>query len=219
MLLDAPLNPTPEEARRRLTEELLKPDYHAGSSLLQQWLDKFLTDLSVEVEAPAPWVAVVIGLALLLVAIALVLRTRRDAESRGKKRGSDLVDPQLSPADYRRLAEQALAAGQFDEATVAAFRAMVSDLDRRTVLNEKPGRTAHEVASAMASAFPAQADAFRFGADWFDLAAYGIEHGTVQRTTAAQARTLLDLGTEIAATKPVFDHDGEALAAAAGGDS
>lgn len=207
MLLDLPLVPTPFDARRKLAEELTKREYGVGNTLLQQWWDAIWADFNLEgvSSTPGSWVGALIGTALVAVVIAMVLRTQRNRISGRGRRSSELVDPTVSPADYRRLAEQALAVGQFDQATVAAFRAIVSDLDRRTVLGDQPGRTAHEAATAMSGSFPQQAEAFRFGADWFDLAAYGIDHGEGQRTTGSQARALLDLGTEIAGTRPTFN--------------
>lgn len=213
MLLDIPITPSPDEARRKLVAELSKPEYGSGQTLLDQLIRRLLEALDRNAPGGAPTgVVIVIGLVLVVGVIWLISRTQ--FASKGDARGarSELVDPLLSPADYRRLAEQAINAQRFDEATVAAFRAIVSDLDRRAVLGDRPGRTAHEAATAMASAFPAQAEAFRFGADWFDLAAYGIDQGGHQRTTASQAQTLLDLGTEIAATRPDFSQPTPAAA-------
>lgn len=204
LLLDLPLVPSPDEARRKLLAELARPEYGGAQTLLNQWIDRLLGELLDRTPGQLPTgPAVAIGLGIVLALIWLVGRTRFNQDQKRRER-SALVDPKLTPADYRGLAEQALAASRFDEATVAAFRAIVSDLDRRAVLGDRPGRTAHEAATAMSSAFPAQAEAFRLGADWFDLAAYGIDQGGRQRTTAAQARTLLDLGTELAGTRPVF---------------
>lgn len=117
------------------------------------------------------------------------LRTaRRDPLSAKDARATDLVDPRLTPADYRALATDHLAHGRLDSALVDAFRAIVSDLDRRAVLGDVPGRTVTEIAAVTGRNFPDERDEIADAARWFDRAAYG-HRSSAEGSAAAGIRS------------------------------
>ena len=70
--------------------------------------------------------------------------------------GAVLEDPRVTAAQYRERAATARAAGRYGEAVLDSFRAIARDMGNRTLLDDAPGRTAHEVSVAVATAFPTQ---------------------------------------------------------------
>lgn len=79
----------------------------------------------------------------------------------------------LTPAEHRERAEQAAAAGRWAEAVRERLRAVVRELERRGVLEPRPGRTADEVARDAGAAVPELAEDLRRGAHLFDEIWYG----------------------------------------------
>jgi hypothetical protein len=76
-------------------------------------------------------------------------------------------------------------------------RAVARAAVERVVLDDAPGRTAHEVALALAGPFPGEADALLRAADAFDAVRYGD-----QRATPDRARDVLALDERLAGTRP-----------------
>lgn len=212
------LEPGPDEARSWLAEELAKPEYHSGPGLLER-LWNWLQEALAGGEGGSPLLGWVV-LALLVLVLAAgawrYLRTaRRDPLSAKDARATDLVDPRLTPADYRALATDHLAHGRLDSALVDAFRAIVSDLDRRAVLGDVPGRTVTEIAAVAGRTFPDERDEIADAARWFDRAAYGHRSSAEERSSRDQVVAVLDLGERLAAARPVHaDGTGGAHAAA-----
>lgn len=206
MLLTAtgpPLSPDADEARRLLEIELAKSRYQEHISVIDRvmrWLDAHLPSGR---EAGAPlWIglAVVVTLALVGLGFAIWrLRDVRQVAAERRQRVGGLTDPGRSAQDYRTEAQRHLDEGAHDRAVVAAFRALVVELDERDVVHDAPGRTAHEVAQRAGHALPALAPEIAWAASTFDAACYGHPDGPLpapgdpQRTTDADARRLLDL--------------------------
>lgn len=106
----------------------------------------------------------------------------------------------LPAAAYRDRARAALRTGDHDTALLDGYRAVAASADERTLLDAAPGRTAHEVAVALAAIFPSSAVALSGTADRFDAVRYG-DH----RATAEQARDALALDDQLLATRPDLD--------------
>ncbi len=96
----------------------------------------------------------------------------------------------LTAADYRRLSAEAEAAHDWDTVAVQSFRALAVGATERTLLDDAPGRTAHEVAVELAPIFPAFDTALLTAADVFDVVRYAGRSTT--REAALATRTLDD---------------------------
>ena len=183
-----------DEARR----ELSKPIYNdGGESLFERAMNRVLegiADLFADVAGRAPGgnagLAILIGL-IVLVIVVVIWRAglvRRTAAGRVAVFGDG---PVRSAAEYRAEAEAAAGRGDFAIAIRQRFRACVAELTERTVLDDRAGRTAYEVAVDAATAVPALGDPMQAAARVFAEVAYGDRPGTQQRydvvVTADQA--------------------------------
>ena len=89
--------------------------------------------------------------------------------------------------------------GRYDDAVLDGFRAIAKDMSDRTLLDDAPGRTAHEVSLALASPFPDHADRLARAADLFDSVRYGH-----RRANADQAGQVQHLDAELVTTRPLL---------------
>jgi hypothetical protein len=199
-----PLDPSSAEAQRWLRDELANGRYHAEPS----WFQRFLSWLLDLLNGPStgslpPGLIVVVVLVLLAVAALVVARTlrREPAARRGARGSSSAVDEEgLSAVDYRGRARLALDHGDWDAALLDSYRAIAASAVERTVLTELPGRTAHEVAVALALAFPDHAPAVTRAAAAFDDVRYGH-----RRTSETQARAAAEVDTQLLRARPRLD--------------
>ncbi len=207
----APSEPTPppvdpEEARRRMHEELTKGKYDDSPSFVQwildqinEWLNELISNIGKGHEGSLA-IAIGLGLALIIVAFLLLRRTgliRRTAQLR-----ADIAlraEPRASAGELRVRAERALEMERFDDAVVLAVRSLVRDLQVRTVIDVPDGMTAHEAAQAAAAAYPDLRRRLSRAADAFDTAAYS-------RRSASRKQTedVLRVAEYIAQTSPRF---------------
>ncbi|WP_022910120.1 DUF4129 domain-containing protein [Aestuariimicrobium kwangyangense] len=219
--LQAPVRPSPDEARRWLAEELAHRGYERPISWLERWLNDLLRRL-LDQSLPSPdtqGVSVVVALlvvAVLALVVVLVWRARPEARRRRATAASSaLVDSTLSADDYRRLAAEFLARGEVDQALIHAFRAIVADMVRRTVLGRRPGDTAQEVAAAVARVFPAHGQGVHRAADLFDQAAYRHREGLASTITPADVGSVQALDEGLGSARPQH-HTAADLAATTG---
>lgn len=205
-VLSVPIDPSAEEARAWVRRELARPEYADDRSLLQRIID-WIADLVAELLSRGTgglpgWVLpVVLVLVATLVALVLLVRVRREpAAARGEGRGGVLDEPHLDAAGYRARARAALEAGDAEGATTDWFRAIAAAATERAMVDDSPGRTAHEVSVALAAIFPEEAGALAQAADHFDTVRYG--HARVDRAVAG---FVADLDGRLAAARPFLD--------------
>lgn len=197
--LDAPLDPSSDEARRWLEDELAKGVYHAQPSLLErisEWIARLLS-LTPDGGAPSFLVPVVVLVVLAVLALVLVRVLRREVGPTRDAAGGVLDVPDVDAVTLRSRAREALARGNWDAAVLDGVRTIARSGVERVVLDDAPGRTAHEVALALASPFPSEGDSLLRAADVFDAVRYGH-----RRATEAQAREVLALEERLATTRP-----------------
>jgi hypothetical protein len=175
---------TGREAGQRLARaELSKAIYHPHEPLTQRVMNAIsdlLNDLSQAGRAfPGGWWAAVTLAALLATIIAVVL-SRTGPLARSRRAGDELMTGSgpLSAADHRLRAGRLADAGDYAGATVEGVRAIARELDDRTALTPRAGRTANEMAEEAAAALPAEAGALRSAALLFDDICYGDRPGT-----------------------------------------
>jgi hypothetical protein len=198
-----PLDPTVEQARAWLAEELSSPAYADDRSLLDrfgEWLNEQLAGIGGQAPAPGWALPVVLVVLALVVAMVLLVAVRRSpTASRAGAGGGVLDEPHLTAADYRSRAEAALSRGDATSATADAFRAVAASAAERTLLDDVPARTAHEIGAALSEVFPGEAGEVRGAADLFDRVVYGRVP-----VDGADARGVLDLEARLRATRPVL---------------
>lgn len=202
LVRDVPVQPDAETAREWARDELARPEYHRQPSLLQrvlEWLQEQLGSVpSLGLpDGVALLVAVVAGVALVLGILWFVGPVRR---SRARSRSGTVVlaaDDRRTADQLRAAADAAAAAGDWHLAVLERFRAIVRGLEERTVLDERPGRTAHEAVGAAALRLPGLGADLRTAGDLFDDVAYGDV-----RAGADDDRRLRELDQRVRGTRP-----------------
>lgn len=210
----APPPVDPDQARELIHEELSKREYDQGDGfipwllgLLDDWVQQLLH--GVTGGSTGQLIVLICACVLLVVAAVLVMRRagmlrRRSAVTVGT---SVTADPDLPASTLRELAAQAHTDGRRDDAVVLALRALVRDLEERTLLDSPVGLTAHEAARRAAAPFPDLLGRLQRLADAFDTAAYS--HRSV---TAKQSDDALRLVDYIAQARPqLTDTPAEAI--------
>jgi hypothetical protein len=184
--LDIPIRIGGEEARRRAAEELAKAKYGG----LPDWADELLNRLGRVLDriveavlrfvfgSPAVGSGIspgfVIAVVLLLVAIGLVVW--KVGLPRWHRRSRDAavdLDASVPAADYRHLADQHAEHGDWQAAVRDRFRALVRELEVRTILDVRPARTAWEAAYAASRLLPGCRDDLSTAAEDFSAVMYG----------------------------------------------
>ncbi len=197
---DAPLDPSSDEARRWLEEELTSPQYTAQPSLLER-LREFIDDLLNSSPAgglPSFVVPIAVGLVLAVIGLVLWRVLRREVGRTGGGVGAGVLDvPDVPAAQLRASAQSALARGDWDAAVLDGVRAVAKGAVERVVLDDAPGRTAHEVALALTTPFPGEDGPLLAAADAFDAVRYGH-----RRAGEETARAVLALDGRLAAARP-----------------
>ena len=202
MRLDPPLDPTSAQAREWLEAELRKGVYQDDPGLLQRlwdWVTRVLGETTAEGGLPpwTIWLAVLLGVGVLALLVARSVRAERRMTR--PRRAGVLDGPTRSAAEHRAAARAALAVGDADTAVLEGFRAIARSAVERTLLDDLPGRTAHEVSVALVPVFPSDAGALASAADAFDAVRYG------RRPAAPDAaRAVVALDAHIAQSRPVL---------------
>jgi cbb3-type cytochrome oxidase subunit 3 len=194
---DAPLDPSPDEARSWLQRELLAPEYHQ-QNLVERLITWLARQIGVGVETPglvSTFVTILIFLVLLGGLVWLLSRVQRDRRTRTAI-GPVLGHEAVTAAELRARAEAALAEGRPKEALVDGFRALAVRQVERGRLDDSPGATAHEVALLLATEYPQHRAAVGDNALLFDMVLYGD-----RPATAEQATGVLILDDELAGAR------------------
>ncbi len=205
LLLQIPLDPSRDQARGWAVGELARPEYQAEREgpLMRalRWLFERLSDVQLN---GSPGSALGIGIAVVLLAAVVGYALWRTGglgrqARRTAPHGVFTDHPPRSAAEHRAAAERAAAAADWSTAVVERFRAVVRELEERTVLTAQPGRTADESARAAAIELPSLASELASGARMFDDVRYGDRTATPATDAALRA---LDSGVRAADLVP-----------------
>jgi hypothetical protein len=196
-LADPPLDPSGDEARSLLRRELVRPEYNETNPVerVLDWIGRVLDDsagAAHDFPPLATFAVIVVVLALAAGIGLLASRARRTAGSHDD-RAPALTGEQVSAAQLRSRAEDALAAGRFDDALVDGYRAIAVRQVERGRIDDLPQATAHELAALLGAEFPAQRHLVDRSADLFDSVLYGDHPATRE-----QALDVLALDDELA---------------------
>lgn len=202
MSAEPPVLPEVGEARRWAAEELAKAEYREAAPswveiAWENFLDWFSSlDGSAQSAGPLPGPVIGIVIALIIAAAVILARPRLNAAARCSREVFE-PDSVLTASDYRQRAEAAAAAGEWGDAVVERFRALVSTAEDRIILDPQPGRTADEVARDLAVPFPNEAGRLERAAGVFDAVRYGN-----RPAGKADYQDLAGLDADLEALKP-----------------
>ncbi len=196
--LDIPVTLGRGEAQRRAAAELAKAKYGG----VPDWVTDFLAMLRRFLVRLTDWLLLsragggganplVVVVAVLLVAAVAIIIWRVGLPRLRHRTGAEAdiaVDPTRSPASYRAQADAAAEAGDFRAAIGDRFRAVVRELEERTILDPRPARTANEVATTAAVVLSGHRDSLSRAAALFSDSWYG--DGEANRDAYAMICTL-----------------------------
>lgn len=204
VVADIPVVPDGDTAREWARQELADPIYHQRESLLDviwRWLqERFAETQDALGNVDARYAALALGAVVIigvLIALAVTGPVRR-ARRAGRDSTEVFVDDQRTAAELRASADALAAAGRWSEAVLDRFRAILRSLDERAVLDDRPGRTAHEAASEAAIALPSCAADLNRAGRLFDDVCYGDVHAT-----ADDDARLREVDARVRSTRPV----------------
>ncbi|WP_240930753.1 DUF4129 domain-containing protein [Isoptericola sp. BMS4] len=197
---EVPVDPDRQTAHRWLLEELSRPEYDQNPSLLErllEWLQGLFDGMpALDVSRLPLAIGVIVAVAVVaLIAwrVAGPVRVGR----RARPSVAVLADDERTAAELRAAADAAAARGDWHAAVLDRFRAVVRSLEERVVIDEQPGRTAQEAATAASARLPGAADALHRAAVLFDDVCYG----TLPAGPADDA-SVRELDARVAALRP-----------------
>lgn len=196
-----PVDPDRETAHRWLLEELTRPEYSQSPSLLERLLTWFggLFDGLPAFDGGRPPLAILLVLVVVVVALVAWRVTGPVRVARRPRRSVTVLDDDSrTSTELRAAADAAAARGDWAAAVLDRFRAVVRGLEERVVLDERPGRTAQEAASAAAARLPSVAGSLHDGARRFDDVCYGTLPAGPQDDAAMR-----ELDAQVAAQRPL----------------
>jgi hypothetical protein len=197
-----PLEPDADEAYGWVKDVLNQPQYARRETVLSRLWDRFmdwLTDLrdSASNIAPDTWVTIAVGIFVVAIVAVLFfagpLRRERRVQTGGMMGEDDRPAEQI-----REEADKLAGQGEWAQAAIQRFRAVVRSLSERVLIQETPGMTAHEAAHQATDRLPDLTSELVQGADRFDALAYGGRPGSREWYDAMVA-----LDRFVAAAKPV----------------
>lgn len=201
---EVPVQPDAETARRWVQEELTDPIYHETESLLDRFIDWLLEQLDRLGEAASgvdarTALVVIVGVLVIGVVIALVVAGPvRRARAARRSTGAVFADDTRSTAELRASADAFAAQGLWSEAVLDRFRAILRSLEDRALLDDRPGRTAHEATDEAAARLPDVAADLVQAGRLFDDVCYGD-----RQAVPDDDAWLRELDQRVTASRPV----------------
>ena len=193
-----------DEAQRQLRAELSKPEYVDVQNMANDWWQRLMDWLMGgpgNGNAPSvPVVPLIVAILVIAALVALVLLAgplRRDPRAHADEDMFAGID--ATADDLRDEAKRLGDAGQWRQAVIQRFRALIRSLGERGVIDESPGMTAREAAARAGERLPALRDSLGHAAEVFDGLAYGTRTGARQQYDEMAA---LDEG--LARSRPVL---------------
>ncbi|WP_309235256.1 DUF4129 domain-containing protein [Streptomyces sp. TRM64462] len=199
--LDIPRVPAREAAERELSKPMYGKDEPniliRALDRLWEWIGKLFDSASNATPGGLLGVLVIV---LVVVALIAALWWRLGTPRRIAGTSDSLFeDGPRTAADHRTAADRHAAAGRWNQAVQERMRAVVRDLEERTLLDPRPGRTADEAAAEAGRALPGHSDELRAAAREFDDVTYG------GRTADQRAyQRLKDLDTALQQARPTL---------------
>jgi hypothetical protein len=218
--LGVPVELGREEARRRAVEELAKAKYGGAPSWYEGLLQRLvrladrLAELLEQVfgrtqaTGGVSWGVLVLVGVLALVLALVVWKVGLPRWQARRTPGLVELSARTPADDYREQARSHAARGDFTLAVRDQFRAVVRELEVRTILETRPARTAWEAAYSAVRVVPAAQPALFAGADLFNRVVYGDQAADApayaEMVDADRAVTAAADGADLADLEPVL---------------
>jgi hypothetical protein len=174
------LDPGNAEAAAWLRAELAKAAYRDTRDPLQRaldaiadWFFRLLSGVEGPTRALPTFVAGIAAVVVVALVAYLLRFVRRTPRRRGGEPDSPLGGERLTAAELRTRAQRAFDEARYAACLLDALRAIARGCVERTLLEDSPSLTAHEIAERLTDVFPGQADELRWAATRFDAVAYG----------------------------------------------
>ena len=183
MRASVPVTPDPDTAREWAREELQDPVYQQDQSLLDRAIEWFIDTIADLFStsggdglAALPLLIILLVIAALVAAVILIVRPA--LAQRERRDATLLEDDARSAQEIRAAARAAADAGDWDDAVLERFRAVIRSLEESGELDARPGRTAYEAARDGGGALPSHAAALLAASRTFDQVCYGHRPAT-----------------------------------------
>lgn len=199
--MTTPWTPDDDRARQLLDERIETYDLDPAGMTLWERIIVWLNDaLAISID-PTGTGSVVLQV-LLIIAVGvlafLVFRYFRPSVSPDTdRRGAHLADPSVPAEEYLAAAQRALAAHEFDQAYLQAYRFIVRSASDRGLVEVTPATTATTFGGSLGAVLPEYREALAEASTEFNRISYG---GSVP--TRESAETVLQLAQSIAAAHP-----------------
>ncbi len=191
--VDIPVDIGRDEAQQLAQRELLNPLYADARppwwQRIGSWVWEHFTELLNRFGGATSnhWWLIVVAAVIALIVFVIVRRT--GGVKRRRATGDQIfTDRTSSAADHRARAEAAAQIGDWNEAVLESFRAVVRQLEERGALDPRAGRTADEAARDAGRVFGPLRSDLGAAARAFDEVAYGNRTGSTE--AYAQISTL-----------------------------
>src|SRR5690606_17249434 len=144
--------------------------------IIWEWVTRQLAQIQASAASLDPLglatAAVVLTLVVVVVALLVAGPVRRARLAR-RDPVAVLGDDVRSAAELRAAADSLAAQQRWSEAVLERFRAITRSLEDRTILDDRPGLTAHEAAGQAGARLPSCAGDLAAAARLFDAVCYG----------------------------------------------
>lgn len=196
-----PWTPDDAEARQLLDNRIETFDVDPAAMTLWERFVSWLNDaLAINID-PSGAGGVILQVVLVLavgVMAFLVFRYFRPAVSpAGQDTADQLADPSVSAAQYLHEAQRLLAAEQFDQAFLQAYRYMVRTASQRGLIEVTPSTTATTFGVSLTTVLPQHRQAIFDASAEFNRISYG---GSIPTREATDA--MFELAKTVAASAP-----------------
>ena len=199
--MTTPWTPDDDHARQLLDERIETYDLDPAGMTLWERIIGWLNDaLAISID-PTGTGSVILQV-LLIIAVGvlafLVFRYFRPSVFPAADRGGDhLADPSVPAEQYLVAAQRALAAQEFEQTYLQAYRFIVRSASDRGLVEVTPATTATTFGWSLGAVLPAYREALAEASTEFNRISYG---GSVPTREAAE--TVLRLAQTIAAARP-----------------
>lgn len=178
---EPPLIPSADEARQLLENELSNPIYQPPSTpwyerILERIMD-FLSSLSGTGFSSVSLLWVLLAVFIFFVVVFVLAGPVRRAR-KAKTRSTVFESTAIKSSQYEDRAKRAAAQGDFSQAAVEMYRAIVRRAEEDVLISAAPGRTAHEAADAMSASVPSLREQYSWASIVFDSVEYGSSNAT-----------------------------------------
>lgn len=169
------------------------------------WLRERFAELIGTIGEAIPvgrWALFILPILVLLAVVIIRWRVGAVAATRSADARAVFAGTNRTAAEHRTAADAAAARRDYATACRERFRAVVRDLEERTILDPRPGRTADETAAEVAALSDAAGPAVSAAARAFDEVLYGGRTATAETDALMKAADTAARGLRASAMAP-----------------